>query len=160
MNTELSLLALLIVANGSPVVARALLGRRIEWPLDGGLLFLDRRRVFGKSKTLVGVLVALTATMLAAPLLGQSWQIGLLIGGGSMLGDAISSFVKRRLGLEPGTRALGLDQIPESFLAMLACKVPLGLSWLQIMALTLAVMLADLLISRVLYRLGIRHHPH
>ena len=160
MSTELSLLTLLLIANGSPVVTRALLGHRCRWPLDGGLLFVDGHRILGKSKTLVGVMTALSTSALAAPLLGQSWQIGILIGAASMLGDAFSSFIKRRLHMAPGTRALGLDQIPESLLAMLACKVPLGLSWLQVLMLALAFMLADLIISRTFYHLGIRHHPH
>jgi CDP-2,3-bis-(O-geranylgeranyl)-sn-glycerol synthase len=157
---ELKLLAMLLLANGSPVVARALLGHRLATPLDGGVLWTDGRPLLGRSKTWTGVTVAVTSTTLAALLLGLPPAVGALIGAGSMLGDALTSFVKRRRGLEPGARALGLDQIPEALVAMLACRAMLDIDWVLVVVLPLAFMLADLLISRTLYRLGVRHHPH
>jgi hypothetical protein len=39
----------------------------------------------------------------------------------AMLGDLFSGFVKRRLGMGPSDKALGLDYVPESLLPLLAC---------------------------------------
>ena len=156
----LKLLVLLLLANGAPVVARALLGRRLQAPLDGGRRWSDGRPVLGPSKTLIGVIVSVSVTTLAAPLLGLPLLAGALIGAGSMLGDAGSSFVKRRLGLPSGARAIGLDQVPEALLAMLACRPLLDLDWTLVVLLPLAFTIADLAISRLLYHLGIDQHPH
>jgi len=39
-----------------------------------------------------------------------------------MLGDAVASFIKRRFGTAPSSRATGLDPIPEALLTLLAMK--------------------------------------
>jgi CDP-2,3-bis-(O-geranylgeranyl)-sn-glycerol synthase len=64
------LLALLLVANGAPILAARVLGHILETPLDGGSAFADGRPLFGSSKTLRGVTVSLVATTIAAPLVG------------------------------------------------------------------------------------------
>ncbi|MCB1751143.1 MAG: CDP-archaeol synthase [Gammaproteobacteria bacterium] len=157
---EFILLLLLFIANGSPILARTLLGNRFQGALDGGWLLADGRPLLGPSKTLRGIVSAVLATTLAAPLLGVSWSIGLLIGGFAMLGDLLSSFFKRRLGLNPSAMAFGLDQIPESLLPLLVCRPLLDLSWLQVCLLTLGFLILELLLSQLLYRLGIRRHPY
>jgi CDP-2,3-bis-(O-geranylgeranyl)-sn-glycerol synthase len=160
MTTEIALLLLMLIANGSPVVMRAWLGERLEWPLDGGIVLGDGRRLLGSSKTVIGALTAITTSAAFAPWLGLPWFIGALVGLCSMIGDAASSFVKRRRGMEPGAKAIGLDQIPESLLAMLACKPLLDLGWLQVVVLTLLFMVANLAISKVTALAGLDHHPH
>lgn len=157
---ELKLLALLLTANGSPVVARMLLGHRFTVPLDGGRHWRDGRPLLGPSKTLAGVVVAVSSTALVALPLGLPVVAGVLIGAGSMLGDALSSFVKRRLGMASGARAIGLDQIPEALVALLLAQPLLALPWMLIILLPVAFMLADLLISRALFWLGFHQHPH
>lgn len=157
---EIALFLLLLAANGSPVAVRALLGERLRAPLDAGLTLRDGGRLLGPSKTLIGAVSALLTTTLLAPLFGLPWTIGALIGAFAMLGDALSSFAKRRLGMAPGAMALGIDQVPESLLPMLVCKPLLGLGWWQVLGLTLAFTVANPLISQLMYRLGVRHHPH
>ena len=156
----LQLLVLLAVANGTPVIAKRLLGQYLAWPLDGGLRLWDGRPLFGPSKTLRGILLALLATSLAAPLLGLSWPLGLAVGALAMAGDLLSSFLKRRLGRPASSRAFGLDQIPESLLPVLACRYALGLGWADIMLGTLLFLLGEVLLSRWLYRLHIRDQPY
>jgi CDP-2,3-bis-(O-geranylgeranyl)-sn-glycerol synthase len=157
---EPALLALLLVANGSPVVLRMLLDGRWRQPLDGGRRLADGQPVFGPSKTWGGLVVALVSTTLCAVPVGLGLRVGVLIGLFAMLGDLLSSFVKRRLRLVSGAMALGLDQIPESLLPLLVCKPLLGLSWAQVLGVTFAFVAADLLISRLMYRLGLGDHPH
>lgn len=103
-------------------------------PLDFGRLWPgDGRRVFGPSKTwsgllfggLIGSLVGLLEAyliLLAPPSLAlvpaygatvlDSLPLVLLLSFGGMAGDALGSFVKRRLNRPSGSRALFLDQLP------------------------------------------------
>ena len=108
----LKLLILLAVANGTPVLAKALLGDRLARPLDGGAVFVDGRPLFGPTKTIRGILVSLVATPLAAWLIGLSWHLGVVVAALAIAGDLLSSFVKRRMGLASSSMAIGLDQIP------------------------------------------------
>lgn len=158
--TSLSLFLLLLVANGGPILARLVLRERFAAPLDGGRVLADGQRLLGASKTWRGLVSAILLGTLCAPLLGLAWQIGALVGACAMLGDALSSLVKRRLGMPSGAMAPGLDHIPESLLPLLVCRPLLGLSWTQIVLLSLAFMIANLVLSRLGYRLGLREHPH
>jgi hypothetical protein len=156
----LKLLLLLTIANGAPVLAKKMWGGVLGQPLDAGLRFLDRRPVFGPTKTARGVLVAVAATTAVAPLVGIAWWIGLLIGTTAMAGDLLSSFIKRRLDRPPSSRALGLDHIPESLVPLLACREPLGLTAADIAIVVAAFFAGAVILSRVLYRLGLRDEPH
>jgi CDP-diglyceride synthetase len=118
----LQLSILLMLANGTPVIAKKVVGGHYSYPLDGNLTFADGRPVFGRSKTIRGVALAVLVTTASASLIGLGWRIGLLVGSFAMAGDLFSSFCKRRLGLPSSSRASGLDQIPESLLPLLACR--------------------------------------
>lgn len=157
---DLILLLLLLIANGSPIVVRELLGRGFDRPLDGGKVLADGHRLLGPSKTWRGLVAAVLTTTLFALALGWPWEIGVTIGVFAMLGDTASSFIKRRLGLASSTMAPGLDHIPESMLPLLACKPLLALSWTQVLLLSLCFMAANMVLSRLLHRLGIRRHPY
>ena len=117
----LKLLLLLAVANGAPVLAKKAWGRTLAQPLDAGLLFLDRRPVFGPTKTVRGVLVSIAATAAIAPLIGIAWWLGALIGATAMAGDLLSSFIKRRLNRPPSSRATGTR--PHSRVAAAASRL-------------------------------------
>ena len=153
-------LILLAVANGAPVVARRLLHDRWAWPLDGGLAFIDDRPLLGTSKTVRGIVVAVAITTAVAPFIGIRPVIGLTAAGVAMLGDLLSSFIKRRLGLRPSSRAFGLDQIPESLLPALACRSALMLGAGDIVAATVIFLIGEVALSRLLYRWRIRERPY
>jgi CDP-diglyceride synthetase len=142
------------------VVAKKVLGRRLAWPLDGGRRFFDGRPLFGPSKTLRGLILALALTPIGAALLGLGWRIGIAVAALAMAGDLLSSFTKRRLGRPSSDRAIGLDQIPESLLPLLACKAPLLLSWADIVVGVVTFLIAELLLSRLLYKAHIRDQPY
>jgi CDP-diglyceride synthetase len=160
MADKLVLLLLIIAANGAPILADDLLGRRWAWPIDGGLVFNDGRRVLGSSATVRGLVIAVLVAGVLSLLLGHSFWTGAAIGLWAMLGDLLSSFVKRRLGLVPGEMAFGLDQIPESLLPLLVVAGDYRLGWDDILILVLAFTLFDLIVSRVLYRLHLRKRPY
>lgn len=159
---QIVLLLLLIVANGAPILVAWRLGPRWDCPLDAGLVLRDGRRLLGESGTLRGLVAAVVATALLAWVLGLGAGMGALIGLLAMVGDALSSFIKRRLGLPPGAKATGLDQIPEALLPLLVVAGPLGLQipWLDLVLLVAAFTLFDMVVSGPLHRLHLRRQPH
>ncbi len=156
----LKLLILLSVANGVPVIAKRLLGDRFAWPIDGNMRFIDGRPLFGPSKTIRGVVLAVLATSAAAPLLALAPGTGALVGLGAMAGDLLSSFTKRRLDFKPSSRATGLDQIPECLIPALLCRNDLALSWTDVAALVVIFFVGEIVLSRLLFRLRIRDRPY
>ncbi|PVY75978.1 CDP-2,3-bis-(O-geranylgeranyl)-sn-glycerol synthase [Tamilnaduibacter salinus] len=156
----LTLLLILLAANGAPVLLRSLIGRRGASPVDGGRLAWDGRPWLGASKTWRGLLAGILLAAVVAWLLGPGALFGAVLGGLAMAGDLFSSFVKRRLGKASSDRVTGLDQIPESLLPALAAGVWLALAVWQVLAVVLLFMLADMVGSPLLYRLGLRRHPH
>jgi CDP-2,3-bis-(O-geranylgeranyl)-sn-glycerol synthase len=156
----LQLLVLLALANGSPVIAKRLFRDRMAWPLDGGVAFFDGRPLFGASKTIRGVALALLATVAGALAIGFDWTIGLAVGGAAMAGDLCSSFTKRRLNLAPSSMAIGLDQIPESLFPLLACRHALSLTAIDIAAGVVLFFGGELLLSRLLFAAHIRDRPY
>ncbi len=120
-------------ANGLATIPRGRgppmdLGR--TWPRDG-------RRVLGPSKTWsgfwFGTLVAMLIALLEAhliliappslaivprygPTVAAAIPVALWLPAGAMLGDALGSFVKRRLGRPSGARVPLLDQLPFALL--------------------------------------------
>ena len=155
-----SILLLLGIANGTPIFARKLLDNRWAAPLDGGWTFFDGRPLFGPAKTIRGLVVSVSATALAAQLLGYDWIVGAGLAAASMLGDLLSSFVKRRLALEPHSQAFGLDQIPESLLPLVLLRETLRLTLLDMLVIVTTFLVLELLLSRLLYELNVRDRPY
>lgn len=160
MSLLLQLLILLVVANGTAVVAKKLFGAAFARPLDGGALFLDGQPVFGPSKTTRGIVVSVLASSVCAALMGLGWEIGALIATFAMAGDLFSSFLKRRLHLASSSMAIGLDHIPESLVPLVASQLLLPLSILDIMVGTTIFVLGALIMSPLLFRLNVRDEPH
>ena len=156
----LELLLLLAVANNAPIAAKRLLGTRWAFPLDGGVRLRDGRPLLGPSKTLRGVVASVAACALSAWCLGLSPGIGATIGAVAMAGDALSSFIKRRLAIAPSGRAFGIDQVPEALLPLLAVQWELGLSALQVAAVTAAFVLLEVPLARLAHRIGFRDQPY
>lgn len=157
---EFKLFMLISLANAVPVIVHKMLGSKWAYPLDGHLKFFDGRPLLGTSKTVRGVVSAVAVTTLVTPLLDLSWQVGAVISGLAMLGDLLSSFIKRRLGMPSSSMALGLDQVPESLLPLLGCTAFFALTWYAIAVLVAIFFVAELLISRVLYRFHLRDTPY
>jgi CDP-2,3-bis-(O-geranylgeranyl)-sn-glycerol synthase len=153
----LKLLILLVLANGTPMILKKIMGHRFAWPLDGGLRFFDAQPLLGPAKTVLG---AILLAALAGSATGLGWEIGALVGSTSMLGDLFSSFCKRRLKLPASSRATVLDQVPESLFPMLACQPALELTAFEIFVIVVIFFIGDVIFSPLFYRLGIRDHPY
>lgn len=145
-------LALLIAANSAPVLAARALKRRFSQPLDGGRVLGDGSPLLGAHKTWRG----LVAGAAAAGLLGALMPLGVVRGAGfgllALIGDALSSLVKRRLRLRPGADAPLLDQLPEALLPLLAYREALGLGAPGVIVTVLAFAALDALATRLLVR--------
>jgi CDP-archaeol synthase len=156
----LQLLILLMLANGTPVIAKDILRNRLAYPVDGGTKFVDGHPLLGASKTIRGILLSVLVTSACAPLVGLDLKTGLLVGSSAMAGDLLSSFAKRRLNLPPSSRATGLDQIPESLIPLLACRSSLSLSGVDIVVTVAIFFVGEVLLSRLLYRIHVRDRPY
>ncbi len=156
----LTLLLLLVVANGAPLLLDWLVGRWLAGPVDGGILLADGHPLFGPSKTWRGLGAAVVTPAVVAALLGLSPWLGAAVGALAMLGDLLSSFGKRRLGRPPSAMALGIDQIPESLLPAAVLAPAFGLGVVDVLLLTLLFFVVELVLSVLLYVAGVRDQPY
>src|SRR6476620_2748354 len=153
------LLILLVVANGTAVLAKKIFGPALGRPLDGGAFFVDGEPLFGPSKTIRGIVVSVLATSTCEVLMGLGWQIGSLVATFAMAGDLFSSFVKRRMRLASSSMAIGLDHIPESLFPLLASPLLLPLSTLDIVGGVTVFVVGALILSPLLDELNLRDEP-
>lgn len=95
-------------------------------PLDAGRTFFDGKPILGSHKTfrgffsglIVGTLVGFLQTLLSQHFLFQydpqfryDVLLGFMLSLGALVGDLVESFVKRRLGLRPGSSFPIADQL-------------------------------------------------
>jgi hypothetical protein len=156
------ILLLVTVANSAPVVAKKILGKKLSYPVDQGLMLCDDRELFGRSKTIRGIVVSILATALCASLIGLTFFEGAYVAAGSMAGDLLSSFLKRRMKIPPSGMALGLDQLPEAVLPVLALKWCLGwpITFAEVSIVGVAFFIGELAASRLFFALKIRDQPY
>ena len=148
-----------LVANGSaPFVKNGS-------PIDFRKNFIDGRRILGDGKSFEGLIIALTfgttVGVILAKFLGEEWiLISFFESLFAMIGDMIGAFIKRRLGLERGARAIGLDQLDfilGATLALLLLKVPLSLY--EFLSIVIIAFVLHIFTNNVAYRLKIKSVP-
>jgi CDP-2,3-bis-(O-geranylgeranyl)-sn-glycerol synthase len=144
LNTARALL-LVCVASSAAWAASRLLGDRLAARLDFGFIMPDGEPLLGGHKTWRGLAAGTLACALVAPLVGIEAAIGAAFGALALLGDAVSSAVKRRLALRPGAEVWGLDQLPESLLPLALFARWLEIGAVEIAAAALAFTLLDVL---------------
>ena len=159
-NELLHCLLLIIAANGAPILGRWLLADGFGLAIDFGQKLPDGKRIFGSSKTWRGVFFSLSITAFTGVLLGYDIETGLLVSMYALSGDLISSFIKRRLGIESSGMAPLLDQVPESFLPAFMLRSAFELDMASIILLVLIFIIVELSLSHILYRWGIRRRPY
>lgn len=141
------LTTLLIIANGAPVLVNLMAGSHWDRPLDGNRVLPDGQPVLGSSKTIRGFVAAVVATAALAPLFGLSLLQGVAFGGLAMLGDLVSSFLKRRMGFASGRSAPLLDQLPETLMPLTLLRPVLGPTGREIIVAACLFIVIDLLLS-------------
>jgi hypothetical protein len=153
-------LILICAANGAPVLFARLLGARFADPIDGRIVLRDGHPLLGRSKTWRGLAVAAILAACAAVLMSLPSQLGALAAAYAMADDCLSSFIKRRFGLEPSSMTLGLDQVPESLFPAVACSAYLPLGPLDVALIVLVFSVGELAMSRLFFGVGLRDRPY
>lgn len=150
------------VANATPVVAVKLFRR--THPLDFGMHFFDGRRLLGDSKTIEGFVSGFAAGLLTGHLLSLLGMLSIgeaaVLSLGTMLGDAVGSFIKRRLGLPSGARAPLLDQL--SFLVVALALYSLTYGFVEVPVVTILLLITPplhLATNVIAYKLGLKSKP-
>ncbi len=145
-------------ANGAPV----LFGGR-GGPLDMGKK-LGKKRIFGNNKTVSGTLAGLACGMLVGviefPFLSFMLPIAVLLAIGTIFGDLLGSFIKRRIGIKPGAGVPILDQYG-FFIVALVLAFPMG-HMPDIYGLAFLVILTGVLhmfTNKGAHRLGLKKVP-
>ncbi len=110
------LLILIWLTNFAPPFLAHMLESKGGRPVDGGCLFFDGRPLFGKNKTIRGVLAGIICGGAISVVLGFPLWLGLSVACLSMSGDLLSSFFKRRLSFSSGETVPVIDQLPEGLL--------------------------------------------
>lgn len=156
----IELLFLIVAANAAPILFRVALKDQFSLAVDFGLKLPDGKPVFGHSKTWRGVIAAILVTFSAAWFLNYPPVVGIIVGLYAVLGDLLSSFIKRRLAMPPSSMAVLLDQIPESLLPALMMKHTFQLDFFSVILLVIVFTVIELILSKVLFKWGIRRRPY
>lgn len=131
------------IANMAPVFARrANILRFLDKPMDGGMRWRGKQ-LLGPHKTwrglVSGIITAVAVTGIQALLDIKSLNVveynavwlplGVALGAGALLGDALKSLFKRRVGVPSGSAWSPYDQIDFTIGASLALLLFLPLTW-------------------------------
>ena len=166
-------------ANATPIVAAKLpLLKRWNTPLDCGLTFRGKR-VFGDSKTWRGLTCAAIVALLVFAIQRQlaahlgsfsvylqaidyahlSLILGLLLGLGALLGDAVESFFKRQCGIAPGQSWFPFDQVDYIIGACLLAAAIVVLPFKLYVWIVAMWLLLHLVFTYIGYRLHLKEAP-
>ncbi|MCX7821953.1 MAG: CDP-archaeol synthase [Syntrophobacterales bacterium] len=110
-----------------PPFISVIMGPRWDFPLDSNRLFMDGRPILGKHKTVRGIVGSLLGSALMAPAFGWSFFEGMELAFFGMMGDLITSFIKRRMNKPNGAIIPVVDQLLEGLLPLLVIR-----SWHEI----------------------------
>lgn len=86
----------------------------------------------------------------------EGMLIGFLLGFGALLGDALGSFLKRRLGIGRGKPAPILDQLDFIIVALILVSLVVKMSWIFVATAIILTLAFHLLTNTCAYLLGIK----
>jgi len=132
------------IANMMPVLVAKI--PVLNVPMDFGYSFRGKR-IFGEHKTWRGFVFGIAGAMLAtyliwilpfgAPL--KTLRVGVALGAGALLGDAIKSFFKRQLNIKPGGSWVPFDQVDWILGALIAVHFFVALQPVEVWITTLVL---------------------
>jgi len=129
-------------------------------PLDGGKNFLDGERIFGSHKTVRGLVAGIIAGsvigLAESPVDSRLLLGGFVISLGTVLGDLLGAFFKRRIGIEPGSPLPVVDQLDFVFGGLILGQLVFPLSWWSILIVVLVTPPIHLGTNYGAYMLGIK----
>ncbi len=136
-------------------------------PLDFNLSMSDGRRVFGEGVTIKGFIIGIAAGTIS-PVIINIFQgsaltnnifLGFLLSSGALIGDAVGSFIKRRMGMEQGESAPLLDQLDFVFGGLFMASLVILISIDLIIVLMLVTPLGHLTVNFVGFQLKMKEVP-
>ncbi len=122
---------LLWSVNVTPVLLAVIFEEKWNTPLDRDALFIDGKPFFGNHKTIRGFLGGILAGSFIGLILGIPFWAALSASTLSMVGDLLSSFIKRRLKSSEGTDYPIMDQVFEGGFPLFVLVPTLSLSFAQ-----------------------------
>lgn len=139
-------------ANASPVVFGG------GAPLDGGVNWLDGKPFLGGNKTTKGTIFGILIGLLVGILQGNLYG-GFLQAFGAISGDIISSFLKRRINIEPGASFPIFDQLDFIIFAV-ALSFPIQITrWETALVIIIVTLPIHYLSNLIAYLLGLKKEP-
>ncbi len=158
-------------ANMAPVIVKKIFNN-LAFPLDFNKT-LKNKPIFGKNKTfrglIFGILFAVIITYLQFLLYNNNvfvdisitdysnWLlIGFLMGFGTIFGDLMESFVKRRIGYEPGRPFIPFDQLDFVIGALIFVFPLIKLSSNKIIIILLLSFVLHVIVNHLAFHLKIR----
>jgi CDP-2,3-bis-(O-geranylgeranyl)-sn-glycerol synthase len=146
----------LILTNLSPVpMAKAL--PKLNYPVDFGKKLPDGKRLFGSHKTWRGVFTMLIVGLITGYLILGSLRLGLLVGLGVIVGDLVTSVIKRRVNLKPGA---SFEPWDSEILVASGIIFTWGLfTWYEIIGILLLAPLLYKAFNYLGYKLKLQKHP-
>jgi CDP-2,3-bis-(O-geranylgeranyl)-sn-glycerol synthase len=161
-----------------PLVAKVPFIKRFNQPLDFGKSYKGIR-IFGAHKTFRGLIAGMVFATLAVIIQIAMYEnseyireislidyssinpflLGVLFGAGALIGDAVESFCKRRIGVEPGKAWFPFDQIDYIIGAILFTLLYIQLPWYLYVYILVLYFGLHLLFSYVGYLLKFKDGP-
>ena len=158
------------IANATPVALKT----GSSPPIDMKLKWWDKRRVLGKGKTILGFIAGIIAGTLGGAIIAQfilfyptkDMQIfaAFLLSLGAMTGDALGSFLKRRLAFTRNKPFYIVDQLSFIVISLLLIyvygNVPSFLDPAGIVLLIILTIVLHIGTNYLAFKLGLKKVPH
>ena len=127
-------------------------------PLDGGGKWLDGKPFFGSHKTLRGCIAGIMAGLLIGALQGNPLA-GLAQGFGAILGDLMSSFLKRRWNIAPGESSPLLDQLDFIIVAIILSQPFTRATFTEMIIIIIVTIPIHYIMNYVSWLMKMKEHP-
>ncbi len=161
------------IANMTPVISKGIM-KWLAYPVDFGIR-LNGKPIFGKNKTWRGLLLGTIAGTLMFVL--QKWLyqfqffqqnslfdyttatiwLGVLLAFGTLLGDMVESFFKRRVGVKSGKPWIPFDQIDYTIGALALASIIFFPGWAEAGVIVAISALLHIGVNRFAYYTHIRN---
>ena len=132
-------------------------------PVDLGKTFIDGRRIIGDGVTWKGLIFGtITGTLVGAIEGVLIWDpvygliVGFLLSFGALLGDAVGSFIKRRIGIARGRPAPILDQLDFIAGALILASLYTSITWESVIIIAILTLIIHLISNMVAYLTGLK----
>ncbi len=149
MSDVFRIVVFLLWVNGLPPIVSVAVHERFGRQVDGGAVWFDGRPLFGRHKTIRGLVSSVAGGIAAFPWLHEAWWVAGIAALLAMAGDLFSSFIKRRSRFHSGRQVVVLDQLFEALFPLLFLNRHLSLSTEQNLLILVLFITTSFLFSRL-----------